>query len=384
MLDRDLIKREFEALSGISYLNLASSAVPPKRVRGALCSFAVEISQNPSTGAYKECIVDDARRLIGGLVNAEPSDIAFVKNTCEGMSIIANGYPFSSDDNVIISDQEHPSCLYPWMNLSAQENVRLKVVESNGCNIMVKDIVDSIDDRTRAVVISAVQYSTGFFADIEAIGAECRRRNVLFVVDGIQAVGRLAIDVDRYGIDYLACGSHKGLLGITGAGFVYCRKDLCGLLTPPYAALQSTHSRGKPALVKDFSKIDWLPDARRLEAGSLNYAGIYAMSKGAELILELGIHNIEQYTRELERMFRERLLACPLDVETPYSDGRLSGIVSVSFPDDKAALVSQALLGHKVYATVRNGHIRFGIGFYNSPADIQAAVHALTEISSLV
>lgn len=215
MLNQDLIQEEFGYLEDVVFLNISSVVMPPQRVRNAYRSFMDDYVSNFGDGVVPKAwgLVENARPALAKLIHAaQPHEIAFVKNTSEGISAIANGFPFAPGDNVVLADQEHGSLLYPWINVHEQKGVDLHVVKSVDGEIPFADMVAAMDTHTRILAVSAVQFSTGFAADLMALGAECHRRGIVFVVDGIQALGRLNIDVQACHIDYLAGGSNKGML----------------------------------------------------------------------------------------------------------------------------------------------------------------------------
>ena len=170
--------------------------------------------------------MNETRPKIARLINAaDPHEIAFVKNTCEGISIVADGFPLGRGDNVVVADQEHQANLYPWINVHQRKGVELKVVKSVHGEIPTEKMISMMDENTKILAISAAQFSTGFFTDLTTLGTECHKRGVVFVVDGIQVIGRIKIDVRKMHIDYLAAGSNKGLLGTLGEiGRASCRE----------------------------------------------------------------------------------------------------------------------------------------------------------------
>lgn len=387
MLNRDLINREYEFMKDVIFLNVSSVVMPPKRVQDAYNSFMPSYINNFGEDIVPRAwaIVNETRPKIAKLINAaDPHEIAFVKNTCEGISIFADGYPFKAGDNVIVADQEHPANLFPWINLHERKGVILKVVKSNNGEINGQDMIQAIDENTKALTISSAQFSTGYAADLETLGRECRKRGVLFVVDAIQTLGRMRIDVQKCNIDYLAAGTNKGLLGSLGAGVVYCSDRIVQSIIPPYASYQSVISHvSPPAITTNFEKLEWYPHARRFESGNLSYNCILAISKGVDLILELGTENIETHVRELESHLRKSISDLPLHVVQASNSKNWSGIVCVYYPASMESEVVSILHDYRVYATMRGGYMRFGINFYNTLEQMDILSEALHKIAKL-
>lgn len=369
------------------FLNVSSVVMPPERVRTAYRDFMDDYVSNFGADVVTRAweIVEDARPKLQKLIHAaDPHEIAFVKNTSEGVSILANGLKWRRGDNIVIADQEHQSALFPWINVHERKRVKLKVVKSVDGEVPTQVMIDAIDERTRVLMVSAVQFSTGFAADLKALGQACQEKGVIFAVDGIQALGRLKIDVQELGIDYLAAGGNKGLLGTLGAGFVYCSDRIVKDIIPCYAGYQSTVSHvAPPSITTEFSRLEWYPHARRFESGNLSYNCILAISRGVDLILELGIDEIEAHIRKLERELRDQIADLPLHVVQAAHERNWGGIVCVYYPPDREDDVVRILGEHKIYATMRGGYMRFGLEFYNTSEQMKIVSKALHEIAAL-
>jgi cysteine desulfurase/selenocysteine lyase len=385
MLDRSLIEREFPFLKDVIFLNAALVAIPPVSVQQAYFGFTQDYIATFADGVIERAwrIVEEARGEVAKLIGATAAEIGFVKNTSEGVGILANGFPFTAGDNVVVIDQEHPANLFAWI-AQQPRGVELRVVPSRNGKVLADDILARIDDRTRVLALSAVQFSTGTYTRLERLGTICRERGILLAVDGIQAVGRLALDVKQLGVGYLSCGGNKGLLATTGAGFVFCDESWVRKIVPPYACYQSVRSHAKPpALTSDFSALDWHEDSRRFEAGNLNYAGIAAIGAGAKLLNALGLEEIERHVLALEEQLIEGIATLPLAIRSPLETECRSGILCIYYPAELEDRVRDILKRYRIYATFRGGYIRLCINFYNTRAQIQETVEGLREIAAL-
>ncbi len=387
MLDKELIQKEYGFLGDAVFLNVSSVVMPPKRVQDAYRRFMDDYVANYGMDIVSRAwdIVNNARPKLQRLIGAkEAHEIAFVKNTAEGISILANGLTYAPGDHIVIADQEHQSVLFPWIAVHERYGVELKVVKSVDREIPTEDMIAAIDAHTRVLVVSAVQFSTGFFSDLKALGEACKEKGVIFAVDGIQALGRLKLDVEECHIDYLAAGSNKGLLGTLGAGFVYCSDRIVKDVIPCYAGYQSTVSHvAPPSITTEFDHLEWYPHARRFESGNLSYNCIEAISNGVDLILELGIDNIDAHIRMLEQYLREKIGDLKLHVVQPKDPRHYGGVVCVYYPKEREADVVRILEEHKVYSTMRGGYMRFGLEFYNTVEQMDILADALHEIDAL-
>ncbi|MBR4878632.1 MAG: aminotransferase class V-fold PLP-dependent enzyme [Clostridia bacterium] len=387
MLNLDLINKEYGFLGDRIFLNVSQVVVPPVRVQDAYRSFMDNYVANLGADIVPKAwdIVNNARPKLQKLINAKEShEIAFVKNTAEGISILANGIKYNEGDNVVISDQEHQSVLFPWIAAHERYGLELKVVRSKGKDVDIDGLINAIDEHTRVLVVSAVQFSTGFFADLEKLGAACKEKGVIFCVDAIQALGRLKIDVQKCNIDWLAAGGNKGLLATLGAGFVYCSDRIVTDIIPCYAGYQSTVSHvSPPSITTEFDKLEWYPHARRFESGNLSYNCIEAISNGVDLVLELGIENIEEHIRKLEKHLRGLISDLKLQVVQAEKEENWGGVVCVYYPAEKEEEVVRILGEHKITGTMRGGYIRFGLNFYNTIEQMEIVSHALHIIDKL-
>ena len=387
MLNLDLIQKEYGFMGDTVFLNVSQVVVPPKRVQDAYRKFMDDYVSNFGIDIVSRAwdIVNNTRPKLQKLINAKEShEIAFVKNTAEGISILANGIKYNEGDNIVIADQEHQSILFPWIAARERYGVELKVVKSIGKDVDVDGLIAAIDEHTRVVAVSSVQFSTGFRADLKKLGAACKEKGVIFCVDGIQALGRLKIDVQEMNIDWLAAGGNKGLLATLGAGFVYCSDRIVKDIIPCYAGYQSTVSHvSPPSITTEFDHLEWYPHARRFESGNLSYNCIEAISNGVDLVLELGIENIESHIKMLEKHLRSLISDLKLTVVQAENEKDWGGVVCVYYPPEKENEVVKILENHKIVGTMRGGYIRFGLNFYNTMEQMEIVSKALHIIDKL-
>ncbi|MEA2165766.1 MAG: cysteine desulfurase / selenocysteine lyase [Thermoanaerobaculia bacterium] len=313
------------------------------------------------------------RKAAARLIGAEQDEIAILKNTSEGLSFVAEGFRWERGDNVVITDLEFPSNSTPWRKLD-RKGVETRIARSNDGGITVGDLERCVDERTRILSISSVAFHNGFAADLDAIGAMCARRNVLFCVDAIQSVGVLPTDVRRSNIAFLAADGHKWMCGAEGAAIFFVAAE--------HRTKLEVLENGWTNIVRkgtflDYS-IDLLPDARRFEAGSLNTNGIYGLRAAIDLLLEIGIGDIAEETTRIAALLAERLEAIGWQVASPRPIR--SGIVG-AFPPapDTSLLKWHRLLEERgVVCAPREGMLRFSPHFYNDEDEVERVIAALS------
>lgn len=312
--------------------------------------------------------IERLREAAGRLIGAEPKEIAILKNTSEGLSFVAEGLRWREGDNVVTTALEFPSNWTPWKRLD-RRGVECRIAALP----TVEDIEPLIDARTRIVTVSSVAFHNGFTADLEAIGALCARRRVLFCVDAIQSAGALPIDVKRANVAFLAADGHKWICGPEGAAIFYVAAEHREELEVVESGWTNIDRKGK-FLGCD---VELLPDARRFEAGSLNTNGIYGAHAAIELLLEIGIDEIAAEVLRLAVRLRERLR----EIGFQAAETR-SGIVGATPPNVDMSIIRlhRLLDEERIITAPREGLLRFSPHFYNDDEEIDRVIEVLRRI----
>jgi selenocysteine lyase/cysteine desulfurase len=320
---------------------------------------------------------ESAARLLGG----EPGDIAILKNTSEGISFVAEGLRWREGDNVIITDLEFPSNSTPWRRLD-RRGVECRIVRSQAGAWTPADIEARIDDRTRLVSVASVAFHNGFAADLEAVGAICARRGVLFCVDAIQSLGVLPIDVRRANIAFLAADGHKWLCGPEGAAIFYVAGEHRDELEVLESGWTNFDRKGR---FLD-CPLDLLPSARRFEGGSLPTINLYGARAALDLLLEIGIEAVSTEALRITRLLADGIESLGRGWRLARPGGRLatprpiaSGIVGAFPPGEEPSLLRwhRALEEKGIVCAPREGMLRFSPHFYNDESDVERIVGAL-------
>jgi selenocysteine lyase/cysteine desulfurase len=368
-MDWTALRDEFPVTRRWAFFDHAAVAPLSRPAQQALAEWADDLTDNGDAD-YPRWLrrVEEVRRLAGRLLNADPLDVAFVKNTSEGIGIVAEGFPWRPGDNVVTAAEEYPANLYPWMNL-ASRGVELRRVASRAGRLEIDDVRAALDGRTRILSLSFVEYASGFRNDLDALGNLCRERGVLFCVDAIQGLGVFPLDVRRTPIDFLAADGHKWLLGPEGAGLLHVRRELVERLHPVGVGWNSV------AHPYDFGRIelDLKPHAGRWESGSLNVAGITALGASLELLLRVGIPVVAARVLEITDYLCDRLAQVGLEVSSSRRADDRSGIVSVAVPGDLRRLVERCR-AEGIVVNHRGGRLRVSPHCYNSREEIDRLV----------
>ncbi len=370
-------RSEFPVTERYIYLNHAGVAPLSRRVRDAMVGFVEDATVNGAVNSdvwaekAEECRVQAAK-----LINAAPCEIAFMKNTSQGILLAANGIDWRVGDNVVTTAVEFPANVYPWWSLRERYGVETRMVPERDGRIEITEIEAAITDRTRAITISHVEFASGFRNSLEALGALCRERNIWFVVDAIQSLGVIGLDVKAAQIDILAADGHKWLLGPEGAAIFYCAQEKQEQLINTNVGWASVVDP------RDFLNYDFTqkPDATRFEEGSYNSVGLYALQAALALLLDVGIRTIEERVSALTAQLMQGLHAKGYRVVTPETKDERAGIVLFEStrhaPDEIIAL----LKAERIIAAARGSGVRVSPHFYNTALEMAHLLEVLPEI----
>lgn len=373
-IDWSAVKAEFPTAAKFVYLDCARKMVPPRCQEQAVRSYYEDVYGSAGTDAWAATNVAEARIEMARLLGAKPTEIAFTKNTTEGITIAANGFDLKSGDNIVLTDMEHVANLWPWKHWQAK-GVELRYAKNRNGRLPVDAFLEQIDDRTRIVSTAYVTYGNGYRTDLPTLGRECRRRGVRLVVDGVQAAGVLAAPLSSLNADLIAIGGHKGLLGLTGSGVLYCREELVDELCTPF--VKEAERSGTPmARAHVNSQFDYVRIAHRFEGGNPNFLGIRVLRAGVKFLESIGLPAIEARVRSLTSHCLETLGRHGLRSETPGEWSERAQIVNVVVPE-AAGLMDVLREKHGVVANVKDGKLRLSMSICNDEADIDKAIHAI-------
>ncbi|BAZ94244.1 selenocysteine lyase [Thiohalobacter thiocyanaticus] len=350
------LEAEFELAPDLIYLNHAAVSPWPRRTAAAVQAFADEnLHEGSRHYLHWQQTEQRLRERLQRLIGARGSDeIALLKNTSEGLSFIAAGLDWQAGDNVVISNQEFPSNRVVW------ESLRPRGVVVRYADVSGEDpeqaVIDQVDDRTRLVAISAVQYGTGLRLDLRRIGRHCEEAEVLFCVDAIQQIGALPFDVRAARADFVVADGHKWMLAPEGLALFYCRRELLQTLQP---LEYGWHMLAEPG---NFDNPDWqvASDARRFECGSPNMLGIYALEASLSLLEEIGMDRVGAAVLQRSQQIVSALQAQPdrYALITRTQPDRLAGIVTFRPLQEPVDDLFQRLRTAGVQCAQRAGGIR--------------------------
>ncbi|MHC4444389.1 MAG: aminotransferase class V-fold PLP-dependent enzyme [Planctomycetota bacterium] len=372
-MDLRSIREQFPITQHYNFQNNAAVAPLSKPASEAMKQYADQVCAYATLQSEFYRHAETVRRLSANLINASPDEVTFIKNTTEGIGWVANGLDWEAGDNVVTTGVEFPANIYPWMGLG-ERGVELKMVPEEDGRVPVERIIEAMDNRTRVLTISAVQYASGYRADLALLGKICRKRSILFCVDAIQALGVLPVDVRAMNIDFLSSDGHKWLCAPEGCGIFYCRRDLIGKLRPVMS--------GWICMVdaQDYGHYQYkfLDNARKFDTGSFNLSGICGLGSSIKLLLDMGIDKIADHVLMLTDRLVEGIRNKGYRIISSRRPGEASGIVAfVSDVHDQKKIVDELKNDHRVVISLREGRLRASPHVYNTVGQIDQLIELL-------
>ncbi len=369
------IRKLFPALKKYTYLN--SAAVAPISILsiGAVVSQLRDVSENGSSN-YTDWVAtkDRARGLIAKMLCVKSEQIAFLRNTSDGFATVANGLEWNAGDNIVTFAKEFPANFYAWRRIRDKFGVELRLCEERDGRIDMDEFTGLIDENTRLVSISAVQFSSGFRADLERIGKAARKVDALFAVDIIQAFGTMPFDLPAQYVDIASSASHKWLCSPEGCGFLYLSDRARNRVEPTLVGWISVED---PWNFDDYEQA-YKPNALAWETGTGTASLFYGLEQGLKLINRMGTTAIQRYLEELTDRFCKLLPENDYHIVSSRIPGEKSQIVCIQ---NRRGLTSNEVFKHleerNIIISPRGDRIRVAPHFFNNHEDIEKLVENL-------
>ena len=365
--------------SGQIYLNHASTSPLSTPVVNAMTKFLQARSDGTLVSYDDDVRIEtDCRVAVQRLIHAESRErIALIGNTSDAINIVASGLPWQRGDRIILNDMEFPANVYPYFHLQEQ-GVIVDILKCPNGKITLETIADAITPRTRVVALSAVQFLSGFRADLASIGQMCRDRKIWFVVDGIQAVGAVQIDVQKMKIDGLAAGAQKWQMSVQGTGFLYVNESLQEAIHPQFVGWLGVqdawdfYNYGQPLA----------SSAKRYEGGTVNHLGFSGMAAALSLLIDQGGEAIERHILTLTKILSTGLQSIDgVKLISPVDENERAGIATIELaPPRDAKNVFKSLLARNIVISLREGKLRYSPHFYNSLKEVETVIEVTKEL----
>lgn len=371
-MDLQALRRHFPHTETSVYVNHAATGPLSTPVMAAIDRYLQQRHAGEIDNYFAFApVVDETKQRLAALIGTDERRVEYVPNTSYGLNLLVSGLDWQAGDRIAVPGCEFPANVYPFLSL-ARRGVEVDFIPHDRGVVPLEAVERTLTPRTRLLSISWVQFLSGYRADLEALGALCRDRGVIFCVDAIQGLGALRLDVEACGIDFLACGGHKWLLGTQGLGFVYVSEALQERIHPPAGWLHG------PVDWDNFFdyELAFHDDASRYRLGTLNHVGVAAMHAALGLYAEAGVASCEAHVLALARRLAEGLERLGLRRYGTDDPRYASGIVTVEHPEPEGLF--EALARRSVRAALRQRMIRFSPTYYNTPGEIDAVIDAVS------
>ena len=387
--------KDFNILSsGITYLDNAATTFKPKCVIDAVCDYYMNYSANAHRGDYDiSLIVDDkireTREKVAKFINAKnTNEIVFTSGATEGLNMIIKGFFLNylkSGDEILTTKAEHASLILPWFEVAKKTNCKIIYVDlQDDLSLTLDAVKRKITKNTKVISLAHVTNVIGDVRPIKEIIKYAHEKGIIVVVDGAQSVPHDKIDVQDMDADFLVFSAHK-MLGPTGVGVLYGKKELLNKMEPLITG------GGMNKYFDSLMNIEYKDIPEKLEAGTLNIAGIIGFGRAVDYLNELGIENVHKYEVDLKKYAVNEL--SKLKNVTIYNKDTPNGIIT--FNVNKVPSKDVGAYLNKENICVRVGShcakilsevlgvkstCRCSLYFYNTKEDVDKLVDALDNI----
>ncbi len=369
------IRRAFPVTERYTYLNSAAVGTVPTVAVEAVYSQLKDVSEN-GTVNFNDWVAtkNRARDLIAQMLNVKAEQIAFLRNTSDGFASVAGGMTWRKGDNIVSFAKEFPANFYAWRRIRDEFDVEFRLCPERDGKINLDEFISLIDSDTKLVSISAVQFASGFRADLEKIGEAARKADALFAVDIIQGLGALPFDLPAQGVDIVSGASHKWLVAPEGCGILYLSDRARERVKPTLVGWISVE---EPWNFEDYEQA-FKPNALAWESGTGGAALFYGLEESLKLLNEAGIENIEKYLEDLSDFLCELLAGKDYEIISSRAKGEKSAIVCIKNRNGlTSSEIARRLQNENIIVSPRGDRLRIAPHFYNNREDIERLVENL-------
>jgi selenocysteine lyase/cysteine desulfurase len=373
-MDVQELREKFPVTRSKVFLNHSAYSPLPQPVADAMRKYNEELTRFE----VDEAEYSFGKEIFAKLIGAREDEIALVPNTSTGLNIVATMLECPPGTNVVTTDLEYPSVVYPWLK-KKRKGVEVRYVENENGIVPVEAIKSAVDDKTVALAISHVVYVNGFRHDLKALAKIAHEHGAYLVVDAIQSLGAVPVDVQSDEVDFLTASCYKWLLGPAGAGYLYVKKEHVEDFEPIFVGWASM----KPAVFEtvdfwDIWQLQLSETASRYELGAPSFVSYVGARAAIQLLLDVGIENIHKRVLDLTDMLIENVKELGLQLTTPEGKPYRSGIVHFHIDNAKAMETKMNQTG--IIISARSNGLRVAPHFYNTAEEINRFIQELKPV----
>lgn len=359
-MDIEKIRRDFSQREDTIWFNSAgTSYTPPAVLQGTIDKITGWQSsfEHGYIGGI-ESIHTNWRNAAVRMINCNEDEVAGIVSTTHGLCISVYGLGLKEGDNVVINELEYVSLPETVFYQAKKRNCEVRIAKRDGWEVPLENIEALVDENTRAIVISHVEFTNGYRHDLKKISDIAHKNNALVIVDAIQSLGALKIDVKELGIDVLAAGGHKWMCAPYGFGILYVKKDVIEKLDNPFGAYEGV--KDKAAMIENYAVGNEFVQYYEIDEGLIdkfgygteNLFGKMAFTEMMNYFVSCGPEDIEKRILELTGYLVEKLREKGLEICSCMKPEHRSGIINFMPKEDPAEFVER-MQKNRIYLTQR-------------------------------
>ncbi len=379
----------FPTLRERTYLNFGSVSLLSTPVQKAMTE---AIDRWGREGTAAAMAMKDERTVLRGklaeMLGCSQEDLAFIPSTTIGGVFIASTFKWKPGQKILLFKGEFPSNVRPWVACAERFGLEVVFVDSHlfitEPEEGLRQVEEALKNGVTFCAVSLVQYSTGLRMPVKEISRLCQSYGSRIFVDGIQGVGAVPVEVATWGVDFLACGSHKWLMGPEASGFLYVKPESLSSLNDSVKGWLG-FDNDTNFLSEGKGHVDYhcpsYSSAQRFELCSCNSIGYVGLETAIDILNQIGTDNIYKYVQDIQDAYLEALEPMGFRSLRATEPELRSPILSFLPPVGRCPKeVIEALNTHKICASMPDGNVRFGLSWPNRLEEVKIVAEALKSL----
>ena len=373
-------EKDFPSAKNFVYLNAANVALMYSGAEKCIQDWFKDVALNGSNNFNEDAeqnVFEVLHLAAARLINTSSENISAGSSATELLSSLAWAVSPTKDQNVVSTRIVFPSTVYPWQRVANSTGCEVRLANENNNFVNVDDIIDLIDQNTKVVCVSHVEFSNGQAFDLDLLSQAAHEHDALFVVDATQSAGVIPIDVKKTPIDVLVAGAYKWLCGPFGAAFMYITSELLDKLEPGLVGFRSHENMWD----LNASRVEYSKDAKKFEFSTMAFGCAIGLARSIDYLNTIGVKNIFDYNMQLCDILIEGLQSRNAVINSPLDKKNGSSIITAYFDGVDTETIIKSLKAAQIFVSNRAGSIRFSPHLYNNDIDIETT---LTELDNII
>ena len=373
-------EKDFPSAKNFVYLNAANVALMYSGAEKCIQDWFKDVALNGSNNFNEDAeqnVFEVLHLAAARLINTSSKNISAGSSATELLSSLAWAVSPTKDQNVVSTRIVFPSTVYPWQRVANSTGCEVRLANENNNFVNVDDIIDLIDQDTKVVCGSHVEFSNGQAFDLDLLSQAAHEHDALFVVDATQSAGVIPIDVKKTPIDVLVAGAYKWLCGPFGAAFMYITSELLDKLEPGLVGFRSHENMWD----LNASRLEYSKDAKKFEFSTMAFGCAIGLARSIDYLNTIGVKNIFDYNMQLCDILIEGLQSRNAVINSPLDKKNGSSIITAYFDGVDTETIIKSLKAAQIFVSNRAGSIRFSPHLYNNDIDIETT---LTELDNII